>query len=65
MTFFALRSRQSADVDDDRPEDDEHVQVNDDTRNDLAWLRFETPVGARGRSTTVAGYSRTLAEFQL
>jgi outer membrane receptor protein involved in Fe transport len=58
-----LRSRQSAAVDDDRPEDDERVQVDDDTRNDLAWMRFHTPVGARGHSTTVAGYSRTLADF--
>jgi hypothetical protein len=63
LTFFGLRSRQSAAVDDDRPEDDEHVQVDDDTRNDLAWMRFDTPAGARGHSTTVAGYSRTLADF--
>ena len=66
LTFFGLRSRQAVDIDDDRLfEDDEHVQVDDDTRNDLASMRFDTPFGTRGHSTTVAGYSRTLASFRL
>jgi hypothetical protein len=63
LTAFGLRSRQSANIDDNRPEDDERVRVEDDTRNDLLWMRFDTPVGARIRSTTVAGYSRTQANF--
>jgi hypothetical protein len=63
LTFFGLRSRESAAVDDNRPEDDERVQVHDDTRNDLAWMRFDTPIGTHGHSTTVAGYSRTFADF--
>jgi hypothetical protein len=63
LTFFGLRSRQVVGVDDNRPEDGEHVQVNDDSRNDVAWMRFDTPIGAQGHSTTVAGYSRTLADF--
>ena len=66
LTFFGLRSRQSADIDDNRLiEDDEHVQVDDDTRNDLASIRYDTPLGSNGHSTTVAGYSRTLSEFGL
>jgi hypothetical protein len=63
LTFFGLRSRQSAGIVDGGPEDVEQVQVDDDTQNDLAWVRFDTSVGARGHSTTVVGYSRTLVGF--
>jgi hypothetical protein len=65
LTFFGLRSRQIAAISETEDEnaEEERVQVDDDTQNDLTWLRFDTRAGVRGHSTTVAGYSRTLADF--
>lgn len=74
LTLFGLRSRQSAALDfDDQKDDgktdaekaagDQFGRFDDNTRNDLVSARFDATVGARGHSMTVAGYSRTLANF--
>lgn len=57
VTLFGLRSRQGGDlhIDDDTID----VRFRDDTRNDLGWARFETTVGSRGHSMTVASVSHT------
>lgn len=57
LTAFVLRSRQGAALSID--EDDARGEVNDDTDNDLAWLRWDMPVVGRGRSRTIVGYSDT------
>ncbi|MDP2318531.1 MAG: TonB-dependent receptor [Acidobacteriota bacterium] len=57
LTVFGLRSRQDAAIEID--EDDARGEFQDDTENDLAWVRFDTAIGTRGQSHTVAGYSDT------
>lgn len=59
LTVFGLRSRQTAALTID--EDNAQGEFNNTTDNDLAWTRFDTPLGVRGHSTTVAGYSKTRA----
>ncbi|MEO8679071.1 MAG: carboxypeptidase regulatory-like domain-containing protein [Vicinamibacterales bacterium] len=61
FTLFGLSSRQSAAVAID--EDTAHGEFNDDTSNDLAWLRFDSSIGKRGQSHTIAGYSDTRSTF--
>ena len=61
LTAFVLRSRQAAALSID--EDDARGEVNDDTDNDLAWLRWDMPVVGRGRSRTIVGYSDTRSRF--
>ena len=61
LTAFGLLSRQDAAVEID--EDDARGEFQDDTENDLAWLRFDTAIGTRGQSHTVAGYSDTRSTF--
>jgi hypothetical protein len=61
LTAFGLRSRQSAALEID--EDDARGEFQDDTENDLASLRFDTAIGQRGQSHTVAGYSDTRSTF--
>jgi hypothetical protein len=61
ITAFGLRSRQSAALEID--EDDARGEFQDDTENDLASLRFDTSIGRRGQSHTVAGYSDTRSTF--
>jgi len=61
LTVFGLRSRQDAAIQID--EDDARGEFQDDTENDLAWARFDTSIGARGQSHTVAGYSDTRSTF--
>ena len=61
VTLFGLRSRQAAAIEID--EDDARGEFQDDTENDLAWARFDTSIGARGQSHTVAGYSDTRSTF--
>ncbi len=63
LTLFGLRSRQSAALSIDEEDGGNFGRFQDDTRNDLAWARFDATAGARGHSMTVAGYSRTLANF--
>lgn len=61
LTVFGLRSRQDAAIEID--EDDARGEFQDDTENDLAWVRFDTAIGTRGQSHTVAGYSDTRSTF--
>ena len=61
LTVFGLLSRQDAAIEID--EDDARGEFQDDTENDLAWLRFDTAIGTRGQSHTVAGYSDTRSTF--
>jgi hypothetical protein len=61
VSVFGLTSRQDAAIEID--EDDAQGEFQDDTENDLAWLRFDTSFGARGQSHTVAGYSDTRSTF--
>jgi outer membrane receptor for ferrienterochelin and colicin len=57
LTLFGLRSRQDAAISID--EDEARGEFQDDTRNDLASVRFDTSIGTRGRAFTVAAYSRS------
>lgn len=59
LTFFGLRSRQSAALTID--EDEANGAFNNDTRNDLASVRFDTRVGSRGRAMFIGGDSRTVS----
>ncbi|MGE0866412.1 MAG: TonB-dependent receptor [Vicinamibacterales bacterium] len=61
VTLFGLRSRQDAAIEID--EDDARGEFQDDTENDLAWLRFDTSFGTKGQSHTIAGYSDTRSTF--
>ncbi len=61
LTVFGLRSRQDAAIEID--EDDAQGEFQDDTENDLAWVRFDASIGPRGQSHTVAGYSDTRSTF--
>jgi hypothetical protein len=61
LSAFGLSSRQDAAIEID--EDDARGEFQDDTENDLAWLRFDTSIGAKGQSHTVAGYSDTRSTF--
>jgi len=61
LTVFGLRSRQDAAIEID--EEDARGEFQDDTENDLAWARFETSIGARTQSHTVAAYSDTRSTF--
>ena len=60
VSLFGLRSRQAAAVEID--EDDAQGEFQDDTDNDLAWARFDTPIGS-GQSHTVVAYSDTRSTF--
>ena len=61
LSFFGLRSRQAAAVEID--EDDAQGEFQDDTDNDLAWARFDSPIGTTGQSHTVVAYSDTRSTF--
>lgn len=61
LSFFGLLSRQAAAVEID--EDDAQGEFQDDTDNDLAWARFDSPLGTTGQSHTVVGYSDTRSTF--
>jgi hypothetical protein len=61
LSAFGLTSRQDAAIEID--EEDGRGEFQDDTENDLAWLRFDTSFGARGQSHTIAGYSDTRSTF--
>jgi hypothetical protein len=61
VTLFSLTSRQSAAI--SLEEDTARGEFNDDTNNDLAWLRFDTSIGTRGHAHTIAGYSNTRSTF--
>ena len=61
LSFFGLLSRQAAAVEID--EDDAQGEFQDDTDNDLAWVRFDSPLGRTGQSHTVVAYSDTRSTF--
>ncbi len=61
LTLFGLSSRQAAAIAVD--EDTARGEIDDDTENDLAWLRFDASLGTRGQSHTVVGYSDTRSTF--
>jgi hypothetical protein len=61
LTAFNLTSRQAAQLDIDS--DDARGAFQDDTDNDLAWLRFDATLGTRGQSHTVVGFSDTRSTF--
>ena len=57
VSFFGLLSRQAAAVEID--DDEAKGEFQDDTDNDLAWARFDSPIGTTGQSHTVVAYSDT------
>ena len=61
VSFFGLLSRQAAAVEID--DDEAQGEFQDDTDNDLAWTRFDSPVGTTGQSHTVVAYSDTRSTF--
>lgn len=61
LTLFSLTSRQAAALDIDS--DTARGQFQDDTDNDLAWLRFDASLGSRVQSHTIVGYSDTRSTF--
>ncbi len=61
VTMFSLTSRQAAALEID--EDDARGEFQDDTDNDLAWLRVDATLGTRGQSHTILGFSDTRSTF--
>lgn len=61
VTMFSLTSRQAAALEID--EDDARGEFQDDTDNDLAWLRVDATLGTRGQSHTIFGFSDTRSTF--
>ena len=61
VTLFGLRSRQAAALEID--EDAARGAFQDDTENDLAWVRVDASVGTRGQTQTVVAYSDTRSTF--
>ena len=61
LSVFGLMSRQAAALDID--EDDVRGEFQDDTRNDLAWARFDASIGASAQSHTVVAYSNSTSTF--
>jgi TonB dependent receptor/TonB-dependent Receptor Plug Domain len=61
VTLFSLTSRQAAALDID--EDTARGQFQDDTDNDLAWLRLDATLGSHGQSHTILGFSDTRSRF--
>lgn len=57
LSAFGLVSRQTADVALDS--DDARGEFQDDTDNDLAWLRLDQTIGSRVQSRTILGFSDT------
>jgi hypothetical protein len=61
LTVFGLRSRQAAAFTID--EATAQGEFQDDTDNDLAWVRLDATLGAAAQSHTVAAYSDTRSTF--
>jgi hypothetical protein len=61
LSAFALRSRQSAAITID--EDEARGEFNDETANDLAWVRFDWSLGTTAQSRTIVGYSDSQSAF--
>jgi hypothetical protein len=61
VSVFGLRSRQSAAI--NIQGDAAHGEFNDDTSNDLTWLRFDASTSPSTQSRTVVGYSNSTSTF--
>ena len=61
LSVFGLRSRQTAALTIDQS--DAQGEFNDNTKNDLASIRLDSTLGARGQSHTTAAYSRSTSAF--
>ncbi len=61
LTMFSLTSRQAANLEID--DDEGRGEFQDDTDNDLAWLRFDASIGTRGQSRTTVAFSDTRSTF--
>jgi hypothetical protein len=61
LSLFGLRSRQAASLEIDERE--ARGEFQDDTRNDLAWVRLDTSIGRVAQSHTIVGYSRNASTF--
>jgi len=61
LSVFGLRSRQAAALSID--DDDARGEFQDDTRNDLAWARFDATLGASAQSHTIVAYSNSTSTF--
>jgi len=61
VSIFGLRSRQSASLEID--EDEVRGAFQDDTSNDLVWVRFDTTLGSSAQSHTIVGYSKSASTF--
>ncbi len=61
LTMFSLTSRQSANLEIDS--DEARGDFQDDTDNDLGWLRFDASIGGRVQSRTTLGFSDTRSTF--
>ena len=61
LTMFSLTSRQGAALDIDN--EDARGAFQDDTDNDLAWLRVDATIGTRGQLHTILGFSDTRSAF--
>ena len=61
VTLFSLTSRQNAALAIDNQ--DARGEFQDDTDNDLAWLRVDASIGTRGQSRTTVAFSDTRSAF--
>jgi TonB dependent receptor/TonB-dependent Receptor Plug Domain/Carboxypeptidase regulatory-like domain len=61
LSVFGLRSRQAASLDID--ESDVRGDFQDDTRNDLAWVRFDSSLRSTVQARTIVAYSTSTATF--
>jgi hypothetical protein len=61
LSVFGLRSRQAASL--EISESDVRGDFQDDTRNDLAWLRFDNAVTPAAQARTIVAYSKSASTF--
>ena len=61
LSVFGLRSRQAAALSID--DGDARGEFQDDTRNDLAWTRYDASIGASAQSHTLIAYSNSTSSF--
>jgi hypothetical protein len=59
ISVFGLRSRQAAAL--DLKDDNARGTFQDDTRNDLGWLRYDASIGARAHTRTIVAYSNSVS----
>jgi hypothetical protein len=61
LSVFGLRSRQAAALTID--DEDASGEFQDDTRNDLAWARFDATIGTSAQSHTIVADSNSTSSF--